>query len=245
MVQIADTLRLPNPLITKAGYHATSIKSLVLLCARLRSPEDQWSLFTKYARPQSVISEITNETATFINAQWGHLLVWDEHGILSPEALRRYADVLHRFGCPSPSVFGFLNCTIRRTCRPIEFQELAYTGYKKHHGMKFQGVVMPSSLIAHLIGPFVAPRNDSHILNESTLLADIERHTIQPGSQEGDPPSARYFQLYGDSAYGVSPFLVSPYSDVGKLTHKQAAWNKAMGGVRILVEHGFGLIGHI
>jgi hypothetical protein len=239
MVWIADTLRLPNPLITMARYHTTPIESLGLLCAHLRSPEDQWSLSTKYMCLQSAISEITNETTTFINAQWGHLLIWDKHGILSSKALRRYADVLHRFGCPSLTVFGFLDCIIHQMCCPIEFQELAYTSYKKHHGMKFQGIVVPSSLIAHLIGPFVALCNDSHVLNESTLLADIEWHTIQPSSQEGDPPAARYFQLYGNSAYGVSPFLVSPYSGIGKLTRKQAAWNKAMGGVWISVEHGF------
>jgi hypothetical protein len=40
----------------------------------------------------------------------------------------------------------------------------------------------------------------------------------------------------------VSPFLVSPYSGVSKLMHEQSTWNKAMGGVWVLVEHGFSLV---
>jgi hypothetical protein len=189
-----------------------------------------------------VISEIINETAGFIDRQWSHLLVWDGDGILSPSALRTYADMLHAFGAPMCSVFGFLDCTIRQTCRPREFQELVYMGYKKYHGMKFQGIVVPSGLIAYLAGPYHAPQNDSGVLNDSALMDLIATCAIQPGSQEGDPPERRFFHIYGDSAYGVSPYMVSPFSGVGEQTRVQKEWNARMGGVRISVEHSFGLV---
>ncbi|KAF8577206.1 hypothetical protein K439DRAFT_1365269, partial [Ramaria rubella] len=51
-----------------------------------------------------------------------------------------------------------------------------------------------------------------------------------------------YFQVYGDSAYGVSPVMVSPYAGIVPPTLEQHAWNTAMGGIHILVEHGFGLV---
>ncbi|KAF8517096.1 hypothetical protein JB92DRAFT_2547751, partial [Gautieria morchelliformis] len=144
---LADLLQLLKPLITAAGSRASPLEAILirvisLLCARLQSPEDQWSLSTKYHRPQSTISQITNETASFINARWGFLLDWDRHGLLSPEKLGEYADALYNFGAPCRSVFGFIDCTIRQTCQPGMYQELAYTGYKKCHGMKFQGVVV-------------------------------------------------------------------------------------------------------
>jgi hypothetical protein len=199
-------------------------------------------LSVKYARPQSVILEIISKMASFINRQWGHLLVWDSEGLLSPTALRIYADTLHAFGAPTRSVLGFLDCTISQTCRPGEFQELVYMGYKKFHGMKFQGVVIPNGLIAHLKGPFRAPQNDSGILNELFLMQNIATHMIQAGSQPGDPLDHRFYQLYGDSVYGVSPYIVSPYSGVGKLTDAQKEWNMGMGRVRISMEHGFGLV---
>jgi hypothetical protein len=242
LVELSDALQLPHPLITKCSYHAPTIESLGLLCARLRSPEDQWSLSVKYACPQSAISEIINETAGFIDQEWSHLLVWDGNGILSPSALRTYADVLHAFGAPTHSVFGFLDCTIHQMCRPREFQELVYTGYKKYHRMKFQGIVVLSGLIAHLVGPYHAPQNNSGVLNDSALMDLIATHAIQPRSQEGDPPERRFFQIYRDSAYGVSLYMVRPFSRVGEQTWAQKEWNARMGGIRISVEHGFGLV---
>jgi hypothetical protein len=70
----------------------------------------------------------------------------------------------------------------------------------------------------------------------------IAAHAIQPGSQDGDPPEQRFFQIYGDLAYGVSPYMVSPFSGVSEQTQEQLDWNRAMGKVRISVEHGFGLV---
>jgi len=122
------------------------------------------------------------------------------------------------------------------------FQELVYTGYKKYHGMKFQGFIVPNSLLIHLNGPYCPPQNNVGILAESKLLITLEQHVIQPGSDEGDLPECHFFQIYGNLAYGVSPVMVSPFSGVGELTAAQWEWNVAMGQVPILVEHGFSLI---
>ena len=77
--------------------------------------------------------------------------------------------------------------------------------------MKYQAVVVPNRLIAHLSGPFHAPQNDCGVLNESNLLSHLESHAIQPRSQQNDPPEYHYFQVYSDSAYGVSPVMIGPY----------------------------------
>ncbi len=67
-------------------------------------------------------------------------------------------------------------------------------------------------------------------------------HVLQPGSVEGDTPEQRYFQLYGNSAYGVSAMLVSPHAWVGELTAVECTWNTNMGGVHISIEHAFGIV---
>ncbi|KAF8572848.1 hypothetical protein K439DRAFT_1253412, partial [Ramaria rubella] len=228
-----DVLELPNPLITKCGYRASALESFALLCAHLRSPDMQWALVSKYDRLQSVVSEIINETACFINGHWGHLLDWDGSGLLHPHCLCEYMDALHAFRAPCKTIFGFIDCTIRPTCRPGEFQELIYMGYKKCHGMKYQGVVVPNGLIGHLSGPFRAPQNDMGVLAESNLLEYLESHAIQPGSTQRDPPARRYFQVYGDSAYGVSPVMVNLYSSIIPPTPEQCTWKTAMGGIQI------------
>ena len=104
---LARVLQLPAPLITKCGYHATPLEALGLLCAWLRSPEDQWSLSTKYRCPQSAISEITNETADYINTRWEHLLHWDDTGVLSPANLQKYANALQDLGHRHSQSLGF------------------------------------------------------------------------------------------------------------------------------------------
>jgi hypothetical protein len=112
LIDLAVVLQLPDPLITSTSFCSDPIESIGLLCACLRSPEDQWSLATMYACPQSAISEIITTTAGFINKWLGFLLRWDADGILSPNMLCHYADALYAHGAPTLSLYSFINCTI-------------------------------------------------------------------------------------------------------------------------------------
>jgi len=162
-------------------------------------------------------------------------LRWDANALLSPDAL-------YAHGALTASLYGFIDCTIRPTCRPGKYQELMYTGYKKCHRMKFQGIIIPNSLIAHLEGPFCAPQNDMGVFAESGLASLMQKHAIQPGSRVDHPPKRQYFQLYSDLGYGMSLYLLSPYSGIGEQTAEEHAWNTQMGTVRISIEHGFGSV---
>lgn len=103
-------------------------------------------------------------------------------------------------------------------------------------------MMIPNGLITHLVALYRALQNDCSVLNESGLLLHIKKYTIQPGSFDSDLPDCCFFQFYGDSAYGVSPYIISPYTGADALTPQQWAWNVAMGGTWILVEHGFSLV---
>jgi hypothetical protein len=133
------------------------------------------------------------------------LIEWDIHSILTPLALKKYTDMLYENG-PMHTVFSFLNCVVHQTCCPSVSQRLVYTGYKK-----FQAVVVLSGMIVHFGGPYHAPQNNARVLGESKILEHLCNHAIQPRSQEGDPAEQRFFQLYGDLAYGVSAHIVSPH----------------------------------
>jgi hypothetical protein len=65
-------------------------------------------------------------------------------------------------------------------------------------------------------------------------------HATRPGTDENTPPSERYYQLFSDPAYGVSPILISPFSGSGDRTEAEQEFNELMSAVRIEVEHGFG-----
>ncbi|CAN0282593.1 unnamed protein product [Discosporangium mesarthrocarpum] len=89
---------------------------------------------------------------------------------------------------------SFVDGTLRPHCklRDNAEQESTYFWYKRTNGIKFQGVVLPNGIIAHLWCPVVGRRLDSYLLRRSTL------NTGLAADQLGNP--GRYC-TYGDSAY--------------------------------------------
>jgi hypothetical protein len=65
---------------------------------------------------------------------------------------------------------------------------------------------------------------------------------VRDGTDEDTPDEGRYFQLFRDPAYGVSAHIQSPFAGIGDRTEEQMAWNKKMSEVRIVVEHGYGIV---
>jgi nuclease HARBI1 len=237
----AVQLDIPDPFITQSGNKFSAVEALALLCARLRTAGDLFAFVMIYDRSQSAISEGVNELAIFLNERWTHLFHFPHDNLLSPDNMSVYARAICRAGAPSPSIFGFIDCTIRRICRPVLHQRVAYNGHKKFHAQKFQAVVLPNGMLAHLFGPWEGRHHDRALLTESGLLETCLEHAIQPDSEPGDEPQHRYFQLFGDPAYGVSPVMMSPFAENGR-TPEQLQWNNAMSKVRIEVEHFFGIM---
>lgn len=56
-------------------------------------------------------------------------------------------------GAALPYCFGFLDGTVRPSCRPEEMQRAVYDGHKRVHGLKFKSVALQNDLIANLFGP--------------------------------------------------------------------------------------------
>jgi hypothetical protein len=54
------------------------------------------------------------------------------------------------------TVVAFIDGTFRRTCRPSSHQRQAYSGHKRAHGLKFQGLLTPDGLVWNLFGPVEA-----------------------------------------------------------------------------------------
>lgn len=239
---LTNALRIPPRFKTASGHVYEGIEALSLLCARFRSPGDIYDLVRRYDRSASAISEVINELCVFLDESWAHLLHLDSQGVLAPERLQEYADALHDFGAPVDSVWGFLDCTIRQMCRPIWWQGATYNGHKKFHALKFQAVMLVNGIIGHLYGPVEGRRNDNFLLVESGLLEWCRSFAIRPGIPDDVPPEERYLQLFGDSAYGVSYQILSPFAGLGERTEEEKMWNQAMSKPRMSVEHGFGIV---
>ncbi|KAJ3978446.1 hypothetical protein F5890DRAFT_1422592, partial [Lentinula detonsa] len=138
---LVKALDIPDPFRTQGRYCFTAVEALSLLLVRYRSGCDQFELQTKYDRCQSSLSEVLNELIEYLDERWKHLLDCDRDGVFHPDQLATYADAISARGAPLSNCIGFLDCTIRKICRPSFYQEVCYNGYKKIHALKYQAII--------------------------------------------------------------------------------------------------------
>ena len=135
------------------------------------------------------------------------------------------------------NIWGFIDGTIRKTCRPIYHQHLVYMRFKKCHGLKFQSVLIPDGFIACLYGPVPAKTHNARLLRESQLLEQLQ--TVM--TEDGNNP---IYALYGDLAYAQSAYVLGGFRNVDT-NSDEAAYNRLLSSVHITVEWGFAeLVGH-
>lgn len=125
------------------------------------------------------------------------------------------------------NVFGFIDGTLRPTCRPSRHQRIAVSGHKRQHGIKFQSIVIPNGMVASLHGLEAGSRHDSYLLGQSKVIEQMQ----------GMIPAGTY-SLYGDPAYPQSAWLCGGYRNPAP-TSIEAKYNKLMSSVRESVEWGF------
>ena len=128
--------------------------------------------------------------------------------------------------------FGFIDGTLHQVCRPRirkniplilnpnNIQRALYSGHKRHHGIKFQSIVLPDGMIAMMFGPVEGRRHDITLLKLSKL---DQRMRLLPNN----------CFVYGDQAYPARPWLLSPFRGNNK-THAMRRWNRALQTCRIL-----------
>jgi hypothetical protein len=145
----------------------------------------------------------------------------------------------------APAHFADIICFVDGTIRPISrptfradeadpdvrnIQEEVYSGHKRVHCLKWQGVVMPNGIISDLNGPFSGRRHDSYLMTESQLNGRLAN------AQAGN---ASQYKAFGDKAYAILSHVSRGWQGVG-LTARQQADNKHMSACRIAIEWAFG-----
>ena len=143
--------------------------------------------------------------------------------------LQSYSEAIQNKGAPLTKCWGFIDGTLRKTCRPNQDQRLFYNGKDRDHGLKHQSVVTPDGMVAHMSKGFEGVRHDCGMLAGSGLQEAIK-----------SKPAFNDYYLYGDPGYFVTDWLLCPYR--GNLTPQQEQFNKDMSVCRIVVEWGFGHI---
>jgi hypothetical protein len=187
LICLANVLEIPEPFQTASRYQFSAVEALCLLCAQFWTAADQFDLTMKYDRCQSLVSEVVNELAIFLDNSWNHLLDFDFNFLLSPENLACYTAAIHSAGAPVLTIWSFINCTLKQMCHPTRYQHQAYNGHKKYHALKFQALALPNGLIRHLFGPQEGRHNDNHLAEASRIFEKAWEHAYRLGANETTP----------------------------------------------------------
>lgn len=65
--------------------------------------------------------------------------------------------------------------TFRGVCRPIKEQQQVYSRYKRHHGIKFQRIVLPDGIIGSFDGPYKGRLNDWKMWQQTGIEKRMRR----------------------------------------------------------------------
>jgi len=186
-----------------------------------------------FGRSKVELSYIFNEVLDCIYTLHGHLLTALNTPWLSHQNLDRFAAAVNERGGPLENCWGFIDGTVRRICRPQQNQTLVFNGHKRVHGIKFQSIVAPNGIVVHLYAPIEGRRHDAGMLRESDVEAQMEHHITNPNGE--------VYSMYGDPAYPLSPFIISPYRG-GVISANQMRFNKKMSVIRSCIGWTFGKI---
>ena len=168
---LCDKLAIPPIMESVTRHKWSGLEGLCLVLRRLAYPNHLCDLIPLFGRSLTDLSIVFNETLQFIHTRHKHHVSsltqpWIDHAALAKA-------VFDKGACLS-NVYGFIDGTIQRMCRPQEGQEELFSGHKRYHGMKYQHVMLPNGLILHCYGPFDSRRHDAAMYNQSGLDEELQ-----------------------------------------------------------------------
>jgi len=207
--------------------------ALCITLARLSYPKRWKDIIHHFGYSRSYCSGIFQDTVTHLMRTFSRVIEY--HPMLEEyEKLRQYAEAIEANEPRTGGyIWSFIDGTFQGFCRPTEQQREYYSGHKKNHGMKFQGIATPDGLTPSLIGPWLGKENDWRIYQQSGVPERLRRAT---GSQ-------RILYMYGDPAYNNAFGIMAPYHHPGGqrcLNRDEQQFNKDLSALRISVEQAFG-----
>jgi hypothetical protein len=212
---------------------------MLVFLRRLAYPLRLSDLCKEFGGEETAWGRVINWMVDHVMTEHAHLLE-DNVAFFSSRFPEYARAIAAKIALPNAQLhtIGFIDGTVRPMCRPSDVagthdaQRRVYSGHKRVHALKFQGVVVPDGMIMDLWGPVPGSRNDGYLLAQS----QINRRLAQ--AQVGAPIQ---YKLYGDAAYRTDTHITSGHKGAN-LTRAQVQENRSMSKARECVEWGFGKI---
>jgi len=232
MLQLRDLLQMPPDLLFN-GYRTTSIEALCVSLHKLASQCRLIDLSPIYDRRPQFLSQIFVGTMIFIFRKFGNLVRSFEHPWTTDRArLDEYSLCIQNKGCPLSNCVAFVDGSHVPVARPTRGQRSWYCGHHKCHCFKTT-VLQYANGCMTAFGPFDGSTHDSTAAQMIELDELIRRnYTFEDVA----------FNVFGDSGYGVTPSILTPFRRGPAQTGDEAEWNRRMSSYRITVEWGIGRV---
>ena len=150
--RLLDALQIPAIFKCDQGTVCEGLEGLCILLKRFAFPCRFSDMIPIFGRPVPELCMINNTLFDWVYNHHRHRIMDWNPNVLSPIQLENYAEAVFNKGAALRNCFGFVDGTVRPISRPDENQRVVYNGHKRVHGLKFQSVVIPNGLIAHLYG---------------------------------------------------------------------------------------------
>jgi hypothetical protein len=154
-------------------YRPSPTKALAVTLARLAFPLRHHDMIHWFGCSSSQLSTIANVVCCHLVRFFRNKLFFDRPR-LHMRKIREFAAAINELG-GGDNIWGWINGTVLRICRPIKGQRKVYSGHKKFHGYKFQGVITPDGIMSSLAGPILGSRGDWYMFKETGIEAEILR----------------------------------------------------------------------
>ncbi|RPB03615.1 hypothetical protein L873DRAFT_1860786 [Choiromyces venosus 120613-1] len=121
--------------------------------------------------------------------------------------------MIEQKGAPLGTMWGFIDGTICEIAQPTRHQQTCYNGWKRKHCLKYHAIVTPDGLISHLFSPIDRRQNDAFLWRESNLPQILQQYAHTPDGTS--------LQVYGNPAYSINLFILSPYQGAQLTDHEK------------------------
>lgn len=238
--RVADALGIPEKFVLPNRSVFDGEEALLFTLAHFASNSRLHELVDYWGRDETQLSRLFRCVCDFLYENHAHLLrdnlrYWSRYMPGCVEAIAKKAKVDLDY-----PVWAFIDGTqleIRRPTGRNDIQREVYSGHKRMHALKFQGVIAACGLVADLSYPVSGRRHDAFALRESKLNERMAECQTERRREE-------HGVVYGDAGYPVWSHIIGA-SKGANMADQQIRSNRAMSSLRITVEWMFGGIQNI
>ena len=169
---LKDVLNIPDEVVCGGRLIVSGTEALCILLKRVTHPVKFDKMVASFGRPTTQLRKIASAITNIVYNKHRHRLSSLQQNWLSSVNLARYAEAIHAAGSPLDNCWGFVNGSLIQDADTPKGR--IYNGSNRISAIKFQSVVAPNGLIAHLYGPVEGRRYDSAMLRESEMLSQLE-----------------------------------------------------------------------